>query len=113
LYLELGLFLNFFYLLPPAQPASDMPVLSSPSLVISKEQQEEEEIADRQGQWLRRRRLDGSLNRVPIGFYPQVWELLRRVSIKLMSLCNPPSFLSSLSLFFPPFLSLKVQSVKV
>ncbi|CAG5117195.1 unnamed protein product [Candidula unifasciata] len=37
-----------------------------------------EEIAERQGQWLRRRRLDGSLNRVPVGFYPQVWELLRR-----------------------------------
>ncbi|BFZ14817.1 hypothetical protein BsWGS_17856 [Bradybaena similaris] len=59
-------------------PTSDIPVLSSPSLIISKEQEEEEEIADRQGQWLRRRRLDGSLNRVPLGFYPQVWELLRR-----------------------------------
>ncbi|BFZ14815.1 hypothetical protein BsWGS_17852 [Bradybaena similaris] len=60
------------------KPTSDIPVLSSPSLIISKEQEEEEEIADRQGQWLRRRRLDGSLNRVPLGFYPQVWELLRR-----------------------------------
>ncbi|BFZ24344.1 hypothetical protein BsWGS_27383 [Bradybaena similaris] len=37
-----------------------------------------EEMAERQGQWMRRRRLDGSLNRVPVGFYPQVWELLRK-----------------------------------
>lgn len=33
---------------------------------------------DREGQWLRRRRLDGALNRVPKGFYPQVWSLLER-----------------------------------
>lgn len=35
---------------------------------------------DRQGQWLRRRRLDGSLNRVPVDFYPQIWRVLGRVS---------------------------------
>lgn len=33
---------------------------------------------DREGQWLRRRRLDGALNRVPKGFYPKVWSLLER-----------------------------------
>ncbi|KAL8604076.1 hypothetical protein ACOMHN_024901 [Nucella lapillus] len=33
---------------------------------------------DRQGQWLRRRRLDGALNRVPVGFYPRIWRVLRR-----------------------------------
>ncbi|ELT89975.1 hypothetical protein CAPTEDRAFT_163062 [Capitella teleta] len=33
---------------------------------------------DRQGQWLRRRRLDGSLNRVPVDFYPQIWRVLGR-----------------------------------
>ncbi|XP_059170529.1 probable phosphorylase b kinase regulatory subunit alpha isoform X3 [Physella acuta] len=48
------------------------------SHVPSQEQEAEEEIADRQGQWLRRRRLDGSLNRVPLGFYPLLWELLTR-----------------------------------
>jgi phosphorylase kinase alpha/beta subunit len=32
--------------------------------------------SDRQGQWLRRRRLDGALNRVPNGFYPRVWGVL-------------------------------------
>lgn len=35
--------------------------------------------ADRQGQWLRRRRLDGALNRVPRDFYPRVWQVLERV----------------------------------
>jgi len=34
---------------------------------------------DRQGQWLRRRRLDGALNRVPVGFYTDIWKLLQRV----------------------------------
>lgn len=34
----------------------------------------------RQGQWLRRRRLDGALNRVPVGFYKKVWRILQKVS---------------------------------
>ncbi|GCB82858.1 hypothetical protein scyTo_0023493, partial [Scyliorhinus torazame] len=33
---------------------------------------------DRQGQWLRRRRLDGAINRVPMGFYQKVWKVLRK-----------------------------------
>lgn len=41
-------------------------------------------IDDRQGQWLRRRRLDGALNRVPRDFYPRVWTVLERV-IKLLT----------------------------
>ncbi|XP_031629307.1 probable phosphorylase b kinase regulatory subunit alpha isoform X2 [Contarinia nasturtii] len=36
------------------------------------------EIDDRQGQWLRRRRLDGALNRVPRDFYSRVWTVLER-----------------------------------
>ncbi|XP_058052751.1 phosphorylase b kinase regulatory subunit alpha, skeletal muscle isoform isoform X3 [Ahaetulla prasina] len=32
----------------------------------------------RQGQWLRRRRLDGALNRVPVGFYQKVWRILQK-----------------------------------
>lgn len=35
---------------------------------------------DRQGQWIRRRRLDGALNRVPRDFYSRVWTVLERVS---------------------------------
>lgn len=34
---------------------------------------------DRQGQWLRRRRLDGALNRVPRDFYIRVWCVLEKV----------------------------------
>ncbi|XP_061566548.1 phosphorylase b kinase regulatory subunit alpha, skeletal muscle isoform isoform X2 [Cololabis saira] len=30
------------------------------------------------GQWLRRRRLDGALNRVPVGFYQKVWRILQK-----------------------------------
>lgn len=32
----------------------------------------------RQGQWRRRRRLDGALNRVPVGFYQKVWKILQK-----------------------------------
>ncbi|KAM9327209.1 phosphorylase b kinase regulatory subunit alpha, skeletal muscle isoform [Gastrophryne carolinensis] len=32
----------------------------------------------RQGQWLRRRRLDGAINRVPVGFYQKVWTILQK-----------------------------------
>jgi len=48
---------------------------------IGKEPSIKEEIIenDRQGQWLRRRRLDGALNRVPKNFYPNVWSLLEKV----------------------------------
>ena len=31
---------------------------------------------DRHGIWMRRRRLDGALNRVPVGFYSKVWMIL-------------------------------------
>ncbi|VDI01110.1 phosphorylase kinase alpha/beta subunit, partial [Mytilus galloprovincialis] len=52
-------------------------------LALSQPETEEEDIAmetDRQGQWLRRRRLDGALNRVPEGFYPRVWKVLSMCS---------------------------------
>ncbi|XP_055522956.1 probable phosphorylase b kinase regulatory subunit alpha isoform X1 [Wyeomyia smithii] len=47
---------------------------------LGKESEEAEAtvIDDRQGQWLRRRRLDGALNRVPRDFYPRVWTVLER-----------------------------------
>ena len=35
----------------------------------------------RHGQWLRRRRLDGALNRVPVGFYQKVWKILEKVRL--------------------------------
>ncbi|XP_061526776.1 phosphorylase b kinase regulatory subunit alpha, liver isoform isoform X3 [Phycodurus eques] len=33
---------------------------------------------EKQGQWLRRRRLDGAINRVPVGFYQKVWKILQK-----------------------------------
>lgn len=33
---------------------------------------------EQQGQWLRRRRLDGAINRVPVGFYQRVWKILQK-----------------------------------
>ncbi|XP_056268427.1 phosphorylase b kinase regulatory subunit alpha, liver isoform-like [Pseudoliparis swirei] len=33
---------------------------------------------DRQGQWLRRHRLDGAVNRAPVGFYRKVWKILQK-----------------------------------
>ncbi|XP_043581257.1 probable phosphorylase b kinase regulatory subunit alpha isoform X3 [Bombus pyrosoma] len=46
---------------------------------LSSDQTDGNEIEpDRQGQWLRRRRLDGALNRVPRDFYPRVWQVLER-----------------------------------
>ncbi|XP_025085854.1 phosphorylase b kinase regulatory subunit alpha, liver isoform-like isoform X3 [Pomacea canaliculata] len=52
----------------------DLPLIS----VASSTEESDESSHDRQGQWLRRRRLDGALNRVPVGFYPRIWEVLRR-----------------------------------
>ena len=33
-------------------------------------------IGDIHGSWIRRRRLDGALNRVPLGFYSKIWNIL-------------------------------------
>lgn len=49
------------------------------------EEDTEDGETERQGQWLRRRRLDGALNRVPRNFYPRVWSVLERVSNKLVN----------------------------
>jgi phosphorylase kinase alpha/beta subunit len=54
-------------------------------MLLGKDDKEDQE-PDRQGQWLRRRRLDGALNRVPRGFYPRVWSVLERVSF--LTVCN-------------------------
>ena len=59
--------------------ASQLPGMTLSTASGTSELSLEEETEDRQGQWLRRRRLDGSLNRVPVGFYTQVWKVLERV----------------------------------
>uniref|UniRef100_A0A3Q3KZG3 Phosphorylase b kinase regulatory subunit n=1 Tax=Labrus bergylta TaxID=56723 RepID=A0A3Q3KZG3_9LABR len=43
----------------------------------------------RHGQWLRRRRLDGALNRVPVGFYQKVWKILQKVRKHILSIILP------------------------
>ncbi|CAH1400622.1 unnamed protein product [Nezara viridula] len=61
-------------------------IISSKSGKVSKKSQigsflatiDENTERERQGQWLRRRRLDGSLNRVPVDLYPRVWTVLER-----------------------------------
>ncbi|XP_056011600.1 probable phosphorylase b kinase regulatory subunit alpha isoform X5 [Ostrea edulis] len=50
---------------------------SIPNLDPEELEKEDDVESDRQGQWLRRRRLDGALNRVPVGFYPRVWKVLK------------------------------------
>ena len=62
----------------PLQTVSQLPGMSL-STGSGTSDLSDEETEDRQGQWLRRRRLDGSLNRVPVGFYTQVWKVLERV----------------------------------
>ncbi|XP_071088484.1 probable phosphorylase b kinase regulatory subunit alpha isoform X8 [Haliotis cracherodii] len=51
---------------------SDLPLISTT------EEDADDSSSDRQGQWMRRRRLDGSLNRVPLEFYPRLWTVLER-----------------------------------
>ena len=48
------------------------------------------------GHWLRRRRLDGALNRVPPEFYSNLWHTLEKVRIH-WSLCTFLSFLTVVS----------------
>ncbi|XP_050527326.1 probable phosphorylase b kinase regulatory subunit alpha isoform X1 [Daktulosphaira vitifoliae] len=48
-------------------------------LLVDKSEPIKDELeGDRQGQWLRRRRLDGALNRVPGEFYKRVWTILEK-----------------------------------
>ena len=41
--------------------------------------EDEDDDIGKHGQWIRRRRLDGALNRVPVRFYGQVWQTLEKV----------------------------------
>ena len=52
-------------------------------MLSSTEEEKEEEDEpgmNKHGQWIRRRLLDGSLNRVPIGFYSKIWMALEKVN---------------------------------
>uniref|UniRef100_A0A672V814 Phosphorylase b kinase regulatory subunit n=1 Tax=Strigops habroptila TaxID=2489341 RepID=A0A672V814_STRHB len=54
----------------PSSPTSASPAGSSGDM----------SWGDRKGQWLRRRRLDGAINRVPVGFYEKVWKILQKMT---------------------------------
>ena len=43
------------------------------------DEDEDEDPQDRLGQWIRRRCLDGALNRAPEDFYPKFWKVLEKV----------------------------------
>lgn len=34
------------------------------------------------GVWIRRRRVDGALNRIPVDFYPKLWKIFEKVKCK-------------------------------
>ncbi|RNA06516.1 phosphorylase b kinase regulatory subunit skeletal muscle isoform isoform X4 [Brachionus plicatilis] len=56
-------------------------VRNKPILLTAEENDNEDSNdsdLDKHGQWIRRRKLDGSLNRVPIGFYSKVWMALEK-----------------------------------
>ncbi|GBM91857.1 putative phosphorylase b kinase regulatory subunit alpha [Araneus ventricosus] len=63
-----------------ANPSKVQSKKSVVDIIMGKDGQADEANfeSDRQGQWLRRRRLDGALNRVPRGFYPRIWSVLER-----------------------------------
>lgn len=61
-------------------------VKNKPILLTAEENENEDSNdsdLDKHGQWIRRRRLDGSLNRVPIGFYSKVWMALEKVRFRI------------------------------
>ncbi|KAF9116148.1 hypothetical protein BGX27_004488 [Mortierella sp. AM989] len=53
--------------------ADDQEVFTSPSTIAAF-------VPNSSGRWLRRRKNDGSLNRVPNKFYPRVWNILSRAA---------------------------------
>ncbi|KAM6198124.1 LOW QUALITY PROTEIN: phosphorylase b kinase regulatory subunit alpha, skeletal muscle isoform [Sarcoramphus papa] len=59
-----------------AQSAGHSELLGKGSFSSMPEEQGSKD--SRHGQWQRRRRLDGALNRVPVGFYQKVWKVLQK-----------------------------------
>ena len=70
------------------------------------------EEPDREGQWRRRRRLDGALNRLPPNFYILVWHILERVRCDcgfkflhgtacITTLCSVQEYKSRIIIYLP------------
>lgn len=49
---------------------------------------------EKRGQWLRRRRIDGALNRVPHNFYPRIWKLLERCYGLMIGVHHIPGYVT-------------------
>ena len=67
---------------------------------MNEEEREEDQWAgdNRLGQWIRRRCLDGALNRAPEDFYPRFWKVLEKVLVvRLLEVCFRMA-----GPFFPP-----------
>ncbi|XP_026077330.1 phosphorylase b kinase regulatory subunit alpha, liver isoform isoform X2 [Carassius auratus] len=66
--------------LDDSRPISRCSSPSTPSGILSPTGADDPHLQweERQGQWLRRRRLDGAINRVPMGFYQKVWKILQK-----------------------------------
>ncbi|XP_064283466.1 phosphorylase b kinase regulatory subunit alpha, skeletal muscle isoform isoform X3 [Passer domesticus] len=62
--------------LPGSKSAGHTELLGKDS--FSRTLEDQGSTDNRQGQWQRRRRLDGALNRVPVGFYQKVWKVLQK-----------------------------------
>lgn len=62
----------------PTASLLSSPTSSSPEFFPSTPFRDQPVKDIRQGQWVRRRRLDGALNRVPVGFYQKVWKILQK-----------------------------------
>ena len=43
---------------------------------IEEDDSDDSSLGDTHGSWIRRRRLDGALNRVPLGFYEKIYNIL-------------------------------------
>ncbi|XP_038055088.1 phosphorylase b kinase regulatory subunit alpha, liver isoform-like isoform X2 [Patiria miniata] len=52
--------------------------LTSKALSLKDVELEDDVFQEKVGQWLRRRRLDGALNRAPAEFYQKVWKILEK-----------------------------------
>lgn len=59
-------------------PSLLSPRRSEADAFVHSEVEEPSLISETQGLWIRRRKLDGALNRVPVGFYTHVWCILER-----------------------------------
>ncbi|KAH7938264.1 hypothetical protein HPB49_022013 [Dermacentor silvarum] len=65
---------------PGSTPGTFAAKRSEAEVFLHQETEEPSSIEEQvtQGLWMRRRRLDGALNRVPVGFYTRVWGILER-----------------------------------